>query len=80
MSNKMKRVDVMLHIDEDTSHEDREDFCDELLEIPGVMTATYRDKRPHLMIIEYDADAIAPKEFVVAAENCGYHSELVGML
>lgn len=80
MSDKIKKVDVMLHIDENTSHEDREDFCDELLGIPGVMTASYNDNRPHLMIIKYDADAIAPKEFVVAAEHCGYHSELIGML
>ena len=80
MSDKMKMVDVMLHIDEDTSHEEREGFRDTLLGISGVMGASYRDERPHLVIIEYDPDAVAPKEFVVAAKQCGYHSELIGML
>ena len=80
MSDKMKMVDVTLHIDEDTSHEDREDFRDTLLGMTGVMGASYHDERPHLLIIEYNPDAIAPKEFVVAAKDCGYHSELIGML
>jgi len=80
MSNKEKMVDVTLHIDEEKSHEERDDFCDTLLTISGVKTASYRDERPHLLIIEYDPDAIAPKEFVVAAKYCGYHSELIGML
>ena len=78
MSNKM--VDITLHIDEETSHEDREGFRDTLLDMPGVMAASCRDKHRHLMVIEYDPDEIDPKEFVVAAEHRGYHSELIGML
>lgn len=78
MSNKM--VDITMHIDEETSHEDREDLRDALLDMPGVMAASCRDKHRHLMVIEYDPDTINPKEFVVAAENWGYHSELIGML
>lgn len=30
--------------------------------------------------IEYDSETIKPKEFIVAAEHRGYHSELIGML
>ena len=78
MSDKM--VDVTLHIDEDTSHEDRESFRDALLSMSGVMAAAYHDERPHLLVIEYDPDVIAPKEFVVAAKHHGFHSELIGML
>ena len=78
MSNKM--VDITMHIDEETSHEEREDLRDTLLDMPGVMAASCRDKHRHLMVIEYDPDSINPKEFVVAAENRGYHSELIGML
>ena len=78
MSNKM--VDITLHIDEETTHDDREKLRDTLLEMPGVMAASCRDKHRHLMVIEYDPDEINPKEFVVAAEHRGYHSELIGML
>ncbi|MFC1589151.1 ATP-binding protein [Pseudomonadota bacterium] len=75
-----KKVDVTLHIDEETTHEDREDLFVTLLGMPGVKTASCRDKHQHLMVIEYDPDRINPKEFVVAAEHRGYHSELIGML
>ena len=77
MSDKM--VDVTLHIDEETSHEDREGFRDTLLGISGVMAADYRDDTPHLMIIEYDPDVIVPHEFIAAAKQRGYHSELIGL-
>ena len=80
MSDKMKMVDVTLHIDEETSHEDREGFRDTLLGMSGVIAASYHDERPHLLVIEYDPDAIVPKEFIVAAKHCGFHSELIGML
>ena len=78
MSNKM--VDITMHIDEETSHDDREELRDTLLDMPGVMAASCRDKHRHLMVIEYDPDTINPKEFVVAAEYRGFHSELIGML
>ena len=78
MSDKM--VDITMHIDEETSNEDREYLQDTLLDMPGVMAASCRDKHRHLMVIEYDPDSINPKEFVVAAEHQGYHSELIGML
>lgn len=78
MSNK--RVDITLHIDEETTHEDRENFRDTLLNMPGVIAASCRDKHRHLMVIDYDPDEINPKEFIVAAKHRGYHSELIGML
>ncbi|MES0327387.1 MAG: ATP-binding protein [Gammaproteobacteria bacterium] len=77
MSNKM--VDITLHIDEETTHRDREGFRDVLFAMPGVMGASYHDEQPHLMIIEYDPDVIVPKEFIVTAEQHGLHTELIGM-
>lgn len=80
MSDKIKMVDVTLHIDEDTSHEDREDLRDMLMSISGVMAASCHDEKPHLLVIEYDPDVIAPKKFIEAAKLRGFHSELVAML
>ena len=77
MTNKV--ADVTLHIDEETTPEERNGFCDTLLSMPGVMTAACRDKHHHLMVIEYDPDEVSAKEFVAAAKNSGYHSELIGM-
>ena len=74
-----KLAEVTFHIDEDTSHDERERFRDVLLAMDGVMAAAYHDERPHLMLIEYDPDAIHSIEFVNAARDRGLHAELIGM-
>ena len=73
-----KLAEVTLHIDEDTSHDERESFRDVLLAMNGVMAAAYHDERPHLMLIEYNPDAIHSVEFVNTAKTHGLHAELAG--
>ena len=77
MSTKM--TDVTLHIDETTSHDEREALRDNLLELHGVMAAAYHDNQPHLMVIEYDPDEINSRDFLTAATNKGLHAELIGL-
>ncbi len=71
-------VDVTLHLDENTTHDEREQFRDTLLAMDGVMAAACHDEKPHLIIIEYDPDVVNSIEFVNAAKKSGYHAELVG--
>jgi hypothetical protein len=71
-------VDVTLHIDENTTHEQREAFRDVLLALDGVMAAACHDEKPHLMLIEYDPEIINSIEFVNAAKKSGFHAELIG--
>ena len=74
-----KMVDVTLHIDENTSHDEREGFRDSLLAMEGVMAATFHDEKPHLIIIEYDPDVVKSVMFVQAATDYGWRAELVGL-
>jgi hypothetical protein len=74
----VKLADITLHIDENTSHDERENFRDVLLTMDGVMAADCNDKTSHLMLIEYDPDVINSIEFVNAAKKHGLHAELVG--
>jgi len=73
-----KLAEVTLHIDENTSHEERESFRDGLLAMDGVIAAAYHDEKPHLMLIEYNPDAINSIEFVNAAKKASLHAELIG--
>jgi len=50
MSNQI--ADIVMHIDENTTHETRERLRDELLSIDGVMAADYQDEKPHLISID----------------------------
>jgi hypothetical protein len=77
MSNQI--ADITMHIDENTSHEDRERLRDELLGLDGVMAAAYQDEKPHLMVMAYDPDAVKSSTFVKIAQEQGLHAELVGL-
>ena len=74
-----KLAEVTFHIDEATSHDERERFRDTLLAMDGVIAAAYHDERPHLMLIEYNPDVIHSIEFVNAARDLGLHAELIGL-
>jgi len=43
------------------------------------MTADYRDERPHLIIVGYDPESVAPQTFITAAKRRGYHAGLIGV-
>lgn len=72
-------LDVTLHIDEETTHSEREALRDVFLGTNGVMTADCRDEKPHLMIVGYDPEDITSIELLAAAKQQGYHAELIGM-
>ena len=74
-----KTVDIMLHIDESTTHNVREDLLDSLYTINGVSTASYNEDKPHLLIIKYNPNVIHPDEFIKEAQNRDLHAELIGM-
>ena len=77
MSEKM--TDVTMHIDEETSHEQREALRDHLLQRDGVLAAAYRDEKPHLMVIGYDPEIIKSTDFLEIAKSSGLHAELIGL-
>ena len=77
MSDKM--ADVTMHIDEETSHQQREELRDHILQREGVITADCRDETPHLMVIEYDPDVTDSQTLLALAKQHGIHAELIGL-
>ncbi len=72
-------VDVTLHLDEDTSHDQREGLRDKLLEMRGVMAAVSHDEKPHLLVVEYDPDVVNSSEILATVKESGLHAELIGL-
>ena len=68
---------VTMHVDENTTHDDREALRDALLNLKGVMAAAYHDEKPHLMVVIYDPECVRSIEFVNAAKSRGLHAELI---
>ena len=77
MTDKM--VDVTIHLDENTTHKDREDIRDSLLDLDGVFAAACHDEKPHLLIVEYNPDIINSSEFLKVTQDHGLHAELIGL-
>ncbi len=74
-----KMVDVTLHIDESTSHEQREGLRDALLSLDGVDAVAAHDEKPHLFLIEYDPDTVNSATFLSIVKDRGLTAELVGL-
>ena len=72
-------LDVTVHIDEETTHDEREELRDVFLSKNGVMTADCRDDSRHLMIVGFDPEDITSSELLATAQNRGYHAELIAM-
>ncbi len=74
-----READVVLHIDEATTHAGREHFREHLLAMDGVLAASCHDEKPHLMVIMYNPDVVSALEFVNLAREQGLHAELIGL-
>ena len=74
-----KMVDVMIHIDLDIGHENREKLRDLILNHEGVDAAAYHEDKPHLMIVEYDPDQVTSQQLLDIVKRQGVNAELVGL-
>lgn len=72
-------TDVMVHVnevlDEDTLHI----LEDELHENAGVVAVGHDPRRPHLLVVAYDAEVVQPANFLAPIRGRGLHAQLVGM-
>ena len=75
----MDMVDVLIHIDENIDHDRRTGIADAVREHDGVMGVAHHDEKPHLMIVEYNPDAVTARELLQMVLDNGVHAELVGM-
>jgi hypothetical protein len=72
-------VDVIIHLNEATSHADREALRDQLLAHPGVMAADCHDDKPHLFLVVYDPDVVSSMDLLKIAKSRGLHAQLAGL-
>ncbi len=72
-------VDIIVHVDENIDHDHREALTDKVRGVSGVVAVRLDDDKPHLMIVEYDPDAIKAIEVLNCVKEDGVHAELVGL-
>jgi hypothetical protein len=72
-------VDIIVHVDENIDHDHREALTERVRGVSGVVAVRLDDTKPHLMIVEYDPDAIKAIDVLNCVKEDGVHAELVGL-
>ncbi len=72
-------ADVTLHIDETIDHKRRTKIADTVRAHKGVAAVAFHDNKPHLMIVEYDPDAVTSQQLLQVVLDQGVHAELAGL-
>jgi hypothetical protein len=75
----MQMVDVIIHVDETIDHDRRTQIADIVRDHSGVAAVAHHDDKPHLMIVEYDPQAVTARALLQVVRDQGVHAELVGL-
>ncbi|RLA03823.1 MAG: ATP-binding protein [Gammaproteobacteria bacterium] len=71
-------VEIIVHVDETLGESRRGDLVEALEGIDGVMSAEFCPLRYHLMLINYDREAISSQDVLVGVVSQNIHAELIG--
>jgi hypothetical protein len=77
--NDINLADVTVHIDENVDHDVREQIQDRVRALVGVVAAVSHDERPHLMVVEYNPQAVDSQGILACVKAQGVHAELIGL-
>jgi len=72
-------ADVMIHIDEKLSSEQRREIEERLRALEGVVSVANTADKSQLTIVEYQPDKVSSKLLLAMARRDGVHAELVGL-
>lgn len=73
------KADVTVHLDEMLARERLAEVCRVLEGTTGVTKAQCAEHKAHLLVVEYDPDAIDSKTILDKVTGQGLHAELIGM-
>ncbi len=76
---KIQQVEVVLHVDENLSEEERNSLVSNLEGHYGVEKARFTKDHGHLMLIGYDSNKIQSTDILSYIKDEHLHAELVGI-
>lgn len=76
----MKAVDVMIHVHPELSPNDRAKVEQEVAAAVGVISANFdKHKHPHLLIVQYNPDAVQSSQLLEMVKRLDPAASLVGL-
>ncbi len=72
-------VDIVLHVDENLSAEQKETLEESLRALDGVVSVHNSEKKTHLTNVQYNPDQMDSKRILKRVTDQGAHAELIGL-
>lgn len=72
-------VDITVHIDEELDDAAQQRLGERLQAEEGIVRARYLAAKPHLMVLDYDAERLDAAALLAAVQRQGVHAELLGL-
>ncbi|MBC8210887.1 MAG: ATP-binding protein [Gammaproteobacteria bacterium] len=70
--------DITIHIDETLDTATILALQNELTQLEGIRNVKSQEKRPHLMVINYDSKLTSSEDILLNFTSQGLHAELIG--
>ena len=78
MNTGTHKVGLVLHVDDALGEPRRQDIEHAIEEEQGVSGAHFADRRPHLMVVEYDPEVTNSMKILERVNHQSVHAELIG--
>jgi hypothetical protein len=78
MATVNKKVGLVVHVDDSLGESRRLDIEHALEDEQGVSGAHFAERRPHLMVIEYDPGVTSSMRILERVNQQSVHAELIG--
>ena len=75
----MHNSDIVIHIDETLDDRRIHNLEREISNDMGVLSACVHERTPHLMVVDFDADAVRPSDIVQSVRSRGLHAAMIGL-
>jgi len=77
--DNIHQVEVVIHVDETLSEEQRTSMVSNLQKRDGVENARFTTDRDHLMLIDYDSNKLRSGDILGYIKDEDVHAELIGI-
>ena len=75
----MQLTDVLVHVSEKISGDEKTHLVDQLRKLNGVIAPRFTEDKDHLLLVSYNSDAINALALLNKVKQNGYNAQLVGM-
>jgi len=76
--NQAKKVEIVVHIDEELGDSNRGELTEYLATTDGVSTAEFCPLRFHLMLVQYDRNRVSSLDIIHRVNSKAVNAQLIG--